>query len=86
MRREVGKKTPKKSWIIPHFYDVTRLILRQFVQQRKSHLQQEKGLLWRASLVLHYRQNSDRDLILVSLKQILLDNMHDYKVIRPSDN
>ena len=26
MRGDVGKKTPKKGWIIPHFYDVTRLI------------------------------------------------------------
>ena len=25
-RGEVGKKTPKKRWIIPHFYDVTWLI------------------------------------------------------------
>ena len=23
MRGEVGKKTPKKKWIFPHFYDVT---------------------------------------------------------------
>ena len=27
MRGEVRKKTPKKIWIIPHFYDVTWLIL-----------------------------------------------------------
>ena len=27
MRGEVGKKTPKKRWIIPHFCDVTWLIL-----------------------------------------------------------
>ena len=26
MRGEVGKKTPKKRWIISHFYDVTWLI------------------------------------------------------------
>ena len=26
MRVEVGKKTPKKRWLIPNFYDVTRLI------------------------------------------------------------
>ena len=26
MRGEVGNKTPKKSWIIPHFYDITWLI------------------------------------------------------------
>ena len=25
MRGEVGKKTPKKRWIIPHFYDVTAI-------------------------------------------------------------
>ena len=31
MRGEVGKKTPKKGWIIPHFYDVTDF-LRHFVQ------------------------------------------------------
>ena len=26
MRGEVGKKTPKKIWIISHFYDVTWMI------------------------------------------------------------
>ena len=26
MRGEVGKKTSKKRWVIPHFYDVTWLI------------------------------------------------------------
>ena len=25
MKGEVGKKTPKKSWRIPHFYDVTEI-------------------------------------------------------------
>ena len=29
MRGEVGKKTPKKIWIIPHFYDVTWMIFKK---------------------------------------------------------
>ena len=36
MRGEVGKKTPKKRWIITHFYDVTWLIFETLCPATRS--------------------------------------------------